>query len=71
MAFATDIHGHKAGIADRITAALTTASEQFARRRLYHRTIRELSALSTRELDDLGLNRATIRRVALEASGLA
>jgi uncharacterized protein YjiS (DUF1127 family) len=34
----------------------------------YNRTVSELQALSNRELDDLGFNRADITRVAREAS---
>ncbi len=30
----------------------------------YHETVRELSSLSDRELDDLGINRSDIRAVA-------
>lgn len=36
--------------------------------RVYRETLRELQALSTRELDDLGLNASTLRSVALEAA---
>ena len=34
----------------------------------YNRTVSELSALSNRELDDLGLARGDIARIAREAS---
>ncbi len=34
----------------------------------YNRTVAELNALSGRELEDLGFNRADITRVAREAS---
>lgn len=39
-----------------------------ARRKVYNETFRELSALSNRELADLGLGRSEIRRVALQAA---
>lgn len=42
----------------------------FARRRVYSVTLRELSALSDRELSDLGLSRTDLRRVAYEAAYL-
>jgi uncharacterized protein YjiS (DUF1127 family) len=38
------------------------------RRRLYRQTYGELNALSTRELDDLGINRSMITRLAYEAA---
>jgi uncharacterized protein YjiS (DUF1127 family) len=34
---------------------------------LYRRTVRELSELNTRQLSELGIHRADIRRVAREA----
>lgn len=40
----------------------------FARRRVYNRTYAELSALTTRELDDLGISRSMISRLAQEAA---
>jgi uncharacterized protein YjiS (DUF1127 family) len=38
------------------------------RRRVYNRTHAELSQLSTRELDDLGISRSMITRLAQEAA---
>jgi len=38
------------------------------RYRIYNRTYAELSALSTRDLDDLGISRSMISRLALEAA---
>ena len=43
-------------------------SDALSRRRVYHRTHAELSALSTRELEDLGINRSMISRLAYEAA---
>lgn len=37
-------------------------------RRLYRRTLAELSGLSNRELADLGLHRSELRRVAYQAA---
>jgi uncharacterized protein YjiS (DUF1127 family) len=41
---------------------------RFSTWKKYNRTVSELSALSNRELEDLGFNRADITRVAREAS---
>ncbi|KIC07892.1 hypothetical protein RA19_22515 [Leisingera sp. ANG-M1] len=41
---------------------------KFVRYRLYRQTVNELSALSGRELADLGLNRSEIKRVAYQAA---
>ncbi len=68
MAFATEFNGTSADITHRIAAALKSATNRVAKYRLYRKTVNELSALSTRELDDLGLNRSMIKRIALEAA---
>jgi uncharacterized protein YjiS (DUF1127 family) len=57
-----------AGLADRLTALVVDVRESLRRRRLYRDTLRELNALSTRELNDLGIHRSMITRVALEAA---
>ncbi|TVP95618.1 MAG: DUF1127 domain-containing protein [Roseinatronobacter sp.] len=41
---------------------------RFKQRRVYNRTHAELSQLSTRELDDLGISRSMISRLAYEAA---
>ena len=43
---------------------------RFRRWRRYRDTVRELQGLSTRELNDLGINRGDISRLAREASRL-
>jgi uncharacterized protein YjiS (DUF1127 family) len=43
---------------------------RFRRWRRYRETVRELSSLSTHELNDLGINRGEIGRLAKEASRL-
>lgn len=68
MAFVTDIRNVELSIGERIAAVIDNLREARARRRLYNQTVRELSALSNRELHDLGLHRAMITRVALEAA---
>ncbi len=41
---------------------------RYSQYRKYCETYNELSALSTRELADLGLNHSMIRRIAIEAA---
>ncbi|MGP9790061.1 DUF1127 domain-containing protein [Roseinatronobacter sp. NSM] len=43
-------------------------ADTFARYRVYKRTHDELSRLSSRELDDLGISRSMITRLAYEAA---
>jgi len=47
---------------------MDTLLVKFVRYRLYPQTVSELSALSGRELADLGLNRSEIKRVAYQAA---
>lgn len=68
MAFATDIHGFNADITGRFTATLKSAKLRFANYRVYRKTVAELSALSTRDLNDLGISPSMIKRIALEAA---
>lgn len=53
---------------DRLVARIETARADFAKWRVYRDTVRELSALSNRDLSDLGLSRSMIRGVAIEAA---
>ncbi|MEN0079272.1 MAG: DUF1127 domain-containing protein [Pseudomonadota bacterium] len=56
------------GFGRRISEIFTLAREQWAFYRIYRQTYNELSALPTRDLDDLGIGRAEIKRLALEAA---
>ena len=47
-----------------------TLTSRFRRWRRYRETIRELQGLSGRELQDLGISRADIGRLAREAASL-
>ena len=57
-------------ISDRFSSIVKTVKDALARRQLFNRTLSELSALSDRDLADLGLNRASIGDVAREAAYL-
>jgi uncharacterized protein YjiS (DUF1127 family) len=56
------------GIMDRVNALIADYRAKAARRKIYRDTLRELSALSHRELCDLGLNHSEIKRVAYQAA---
>lgn len=49
-----------------LLGSASAAMQQIEASRAYHRTVRELSALSNRDLADLGLHRSEIRRVAYD-----
>lgn len=68
MAYATEIHAAEGDITHRIAATLKSAGMRFANYRVYRKTVSELSALSSRELDDLGISRSMIKRISLEAA---
>lgn len=56
------------GLRARMLKAIQRMQEQRARRAVYQQTIRELGALSSRELDDLGISRSMITRMAHDAA---
>lgn len=68
MALIQDIRGAQGGLAERVSDFFAALAEARARRAVYRQTLRELKALSGRELADLGIPRSTITRVALEAA---
>ncbi|WP_299820088.1 DUF1127 domain-containing protein [uncultured Jannaschia sp.] len=51
-----------------IAARLNGMRAELAKRRVYRTTQKELSALSDRDLADLGISRASIRAISLEAA---
>lgn len=51
-----------------VSVFFANVAERFRQYRVFRETYNELSALSDRELSDLGLSRSMIRRLALEAS---
>ena len=65
-------HTHNAaaelGFAGRLSAAIQRMQENRARRVIYSQTVRELNALTNRDLADLGINREMIGRLAHEAA---
>ncbi len=72
MAFYTDTVGKDASLLARTLAALSDRlghiSELLVRRKVERTTYFELSALSDRELNDLGIARCDIRRIARETA---
>ncbi|WP_372573744.1 DUF1127 domain-containing protein [Ruegeria jejuensis] len=49
-------------------AGIESLKNRFEQYRVYRRTLSELSALSDRELADLGMHRGMIRSIAMEAA---
>lgn len=68
MAYVNSSRTASLGIAERALNIVKSVRTAIERRRVYNQTVRELRALSSRELADLGLHPSMITRVALEAA---
>jgi uncharacterized protein YjiS (DUF1127 family) len=67
MATFADTHA-QAGLSIRIAETLKATAERMIQNHQYRVTVRELSALSSRELADLGINASNIRQIAYESA---
>lgn len=70
MAAIAHIHNAAAatGFAGRLSAAIQRMQENRARRAIYRQTVRELNALTDRDLTDLGISRSMVGHLAHEAA---
>jgi uncharacterized protein YjiS (DUF1127 family) len=68
MAFASDVRTGGFPIAAKFNEMRANLAARMGQYRMYRTTLAELSNLSTREMNDLGLNATTIRSVALQAA---
>lgn len=68
MAYAHDSARFDTGIARRIETLMTALRQFRARRAAFNQTYTELSLLSQRELDDLGIARSDIAQIARDAA---
>lgn len=71
MAFITGNAAPSQGLAQRFSGLVERIREARKAREVYRQTFSELSALSDRDLADLGLSRASIPTVAREAARMA
>ncbi len=68
MTYINANHTIEIDLADRIARSFNGILKRLSQARLERRTVRELSALGNRELEDLGLNRSMIKSVARTAA---
>ena len=71
MTYYNDITAHDDWVGRILSSAaiaLNTAIVRHQKQRIYRRTLRELSALSSRELADLGVHRTEVKRISWEAA---
>ena len=68
MAFITDIQNFETGLVDRMRKSFDMVRRNAIRNKVYRTTVDELSSLSQRELDDLGISRESIRDIARDAA---
>ena len=70
MAFLTDTFTAPISLSEKFSAVWAKLVDARTKRAVYAQTVRELDALSSRELADLGIHRSSIRRVAYESAYL-
>lgn len=68
MAYANTTRTGSVTLVDRFGALVATVKLALHRRRVYAQTVRELGALSERELGDLGIHSSMIKQIAAEAA---
>ena len=68
MAYVTFIRGFEANFVNRVLAFIENYRESRQRYGAYKQTVRELNALTDRDLHDLGLARSSIEAVAMDAA---
>lgn len=71
MAYASDFRtGSHSFFSDRATAIVASFRKAREQRKVYNRTFEELSSLTPRELDDLGIGPGEIPFIAREAANM-
>lgn len=68
MAYVNTARAAQFSVLDRIATLFAGVSASMERRRVYAQTVRELSALNARDLNDLGISAAMIPSIAREAA---
>ncbi len=67
MAHLSTTGAHSVSLGERLSTTFADFRERWVQYRLYRKTLNELSDLSARELNDLGISRANLRSVAYQS----
>jgi uncharacterized protein YjiS (DUF1127 family) len=68
MTFINDVRSFERSTVERLVDGYNSLVKRAAQNREYRVTVRELRALTTRELNDLGISRSMIASIAAEAA---
>lgn len=68
MAYVNTTRASDFNLIERFNAFRADLSEKAAQRKVFRQTFNELSDLTNRELNDLGISRSAIKRIAIEAA---
>jgi len=68
MAYMNTTTANTTSVFARIAGAFEALATRYKQHRMYRETFDGLSALSNRDLADLGLSRSDIKRIAMEAA---
>ena len=68
MAYVNSSRSLNISISDRFSTIVKSVKLALHRRRLFNQTVRELNALSDRDLSDLGIHAAMIKDIAKQAA---
>lgn len=68
MAVIADVKSAEFSLGQKLHNLWTALVERMQRRRVYRTTVAQLSQMSSRELNDLGISRGSIRNIAFEAA---
>ena len=68
MAAIADVKSAEFSLGQKLHNLWTALVERMQRRRVYRTTVAQLSQMSSRELNDLGISRGSIRNIAFEAA---
>ena len=71
MSYATETRSAGASLANRFSAFRAALADRYAKYKVYRATLAELSALSDRELADLGIARSSIQSIATDAAEMS